>query len=90
MCNRQPAEESGVFFGLRNFFSAKVGGHLLRHALVVFISGPSHGLCNSIRIHLDPCSLTLFKNFVEFFFAYHYTGILRIQRLNAGDPATND
>ena len=33
--------------------------------LVVFISGSSHGLFNNIRIRLDPCSLTLFKNFVR-------------------------
>ena len=84
MWNKQPPEESRLL-GFANFlFPAKVGGHLLRcqkfwhlkHALVVFICGPSHGLCNSIRIHLDPCSLTVLKNFVEIFFRLSLNGDL--------------
>ena len=58
----------------------------------IFISGPSHGFCNSTRIELDPCSLTLFKNFVlKFFLPIIKRGLISsIQFLDAGDHATNN
>ena len=60
--------------GVWDFFSCSSRDHLLRcqkfwhlrHALVCFHFWPfpwslQHGLCNSIRIHLDPCSLSSSK-----------------------------